>query len=132
VLVDAGAPIAGTVTATGAPLAGLTRGASIRFWDAEEQPVEPGAALALLEPLSIVDLTGHPLLAAVDVDGTLTVLCYDENGAPLANAAYTLYLADGTTLSGSTDAGGTLSQSGLQGGWAVDFPGTPGFYLDEE
>ncbi len=130
VLAGTGSCIGGTALATDGPDPALTRGTTVRFWDANDLQIEAGTALEQLQELVETDLTGHPLTSAVTFGGTLTIRCLDSDDNPLVGESYTLYLADGSTSAGTTDSDGMIQVEGVAQGWGLDLPGHPAFYLE--
>lgn len=80
-----------------------------------------------------VDKVRHPLLSQLDLNGWLEVIAADASGSPLADEPYELFLGDGTTRRGRTDANGRIFEQRIPaGGWGLDLTNHPAFTLLEE
>lgn len=100
--------------------------------DAGGEPVNVTQLFADGATLAGIDATLHPLLAAIPLEGWIDILVLDEAGAPLPGEAYDLYLSDGTTRSGTSDADGRIAETGMPpGGWGLDLPNHPSFAFIE-
>ena len=104
----------------------------IEFIDATRSELNPVQFLSEAATHLQIDKTLHPILKQLDLDGWVEMIVHDETGAALAAEPYTLYLSDGSTRSGTTDAGGRLFESRIpKGGWGIDFPNHPSISVGE-
>jgi hypothetical protein len=127
-LVPVGTPVGTAAPGTAPPDPAMPNNARITATDAASDPVNVTQFFADGAALAGIDATLHPLLAAIPLEGWIDVVVLDETGGPLAAEAYDLYLSDGTTRSGTTDADGRIAETGLPPGeWALDLPGQPSF-----
>lgn len=77
-----------------------------------------------------VDKALHPLLSQLDLDGWVEVLVVDSSGSPITGETYNLYLLDGTTRTGVTDADGKISETGItDDSCSLDIVNYPSFAL---
>ena len=131
--VKAGTPIGtAAVAPASAPLSPLPNLVTIAFRSADGADLNPVSVLGALADAAQVDRASHPLLGVLGSADWVEIMATDADGQPLANAPYTLYLADGTTRTGSTDPAGRIYQAGLPPGtWAVDLPNQVSFALKD-
>ena len=128
---------AGTVIglAGGAPdswgLSSLPNAVRIRFLNARGEIMNPISTLFAIAEHAGIDKTHHPILSKLGSEDWVEILATDNNGKPLKNAAYALYLSDGTHRKGSTDSNGRIYETGLPlGNWAIDIIDYPTFRFD--
>ncbi|HWN43315.1 MAG TPA: hypothetical protein VNW71_13900 [Thermoanaerobaculia bacterium] len=121
-----------TIAPSSAPPSPLPNLVTIAFRSADGADLNPMSVLGAFADAAQVDRASHPLLAVLGSADWVEVMATDADGLPLANAPYTLYLADGTTRTGSTDPAGRIYQAGLPPGpWAVDLPNQVSFALKD-
>ena len=130
--VDAGAPIGTAAAATGAPSPTTPNKVKIVMSDAAGNSLNPIQFLSDASDHAGIDSTQHPLLSELDLDGWVEVLVVDASGTPLSGEPYDMYLADGTTRHGNTDASGRIYETGIPiGEWALDLTNHPSFEMLE-
>lgn len=130
--VGAGASIGAAAVAPGGP-GGLTNNVGITLRGPDGSVINPVQFFAAVADNLSIDRALHPLLAQLDLAGWVEIITLDEDGAPLASEPYILYLSDGNTRQGNSDATGRIFESGLPpGNWAVDMPNHPAFTIVEQ
>jgi hypothetical protein len=131
-LVPTGTPLGTAAAGTAPPDPSRPSSVTVTATDAAGQPVNITQLFADGAALAQIDATLHPLLAAIPLEGWIDILVLDEAGDPLPGEPYDLYLSDGTTRSGTTDAAGKIAETGMPPGeWGLDLPGHPSFAFVE-
>lgn len=130
--VKAGTAIgAASVAPLGSPPSPLPNLVTITLRSADGTDLSSMSVLLALAKAAKVDRASHPLLAILGSDW-VEIRATDADGQPLAETPYTLYMENGTKLTGLTGKDGRIYQAGLEAGpWAVDLPDHPSFALKD-
>jgi hypothetical protein len=127
-LVESGTPIGAAAAAAGPPAPATPNQVRFIAFDPSGAALNPVQFFSEAAEASGIDKTAHPLLSQLNLHGWADIVALDDSDAPLAGEPYVLYLADGTTRVGSTDASGRIFESGIPAGrWGLDLPNHPGF-----
>jgi hypothetical protein len=127
-LVSVGTPVGKAAPGTAPPHPTMSNNVEITAVDVLGESVNVTQFFASGAALAGIDTTMQPLLIALPLEGWIDIVVLDQAGNPLTTEAYDLYLSDGTTRSGTTDAHGRIAEAGMPPGeWALDLPGQPSF-----
>lgn len=102
----------------------------ISLYDGQGVEMNPVSFFSSAADVYSIDKTLHPILSQLDLESWLEVYVNDEEGNALVGEAYTLYLPDGSTRTGVTDASGRIYETGLSAGdCGLDITNYPSFTL---
>lgn len=132
-LVEAGTAIGAAASEQSPPSPATPNRVQIEAFDASGAVLNSVQFFSKAAEHSGVDQSLHPLLSQLSQNDWVEIIVLDESGAPLAGEPYVLYLGDGTSRTGFTDAVGRIFETSIPpGSWGLDLPNNPAVVVQTE